>query len=104
MPTNFTSGQLVFVWCQPRVGTGRWHGPGVIVLDTLGGSWVNMRGSLWRVSHEQMRSATNEESQGIEIVNQFLGQMAQELRRGGRGASTEIDEIDRMHGIDTLNK
>ena len=74
-PQNFTEGQLVFVWRQPRVGGGHWHGPGVIVLPTAGGAWINMRGSLWRVANEQMRGATNEESLGAEIVNRYLGDM-----------------------------
>ena len=54
-PETFVEGQLVFVWRQGRVGTGRWHGPGVVVLPTTGGAWVNVRGSPWRVSNEQMR-------------------------------------------------
>ena len=57
-PQNFSEGQLIFVWRRPRVGSARWHGPGVIVLPTSGGAWVNMRGSLWRVANEQMRGAT----------------------------------------------
>ena len=46
IPERFTEGQLVFVWRQGRVGIGRWHGPGIIVLPTAGGAWINMRGSL----------------------------------------------------------
>ena len=38
VPENFTDGQLVLVWRQPRVGSGGWHGPGVIVLSTVGGA------------------------------------------------------------------
>ena len=78
-PQTFVEGQLVFVWRQPKVGPGRWHGPGVIVLPTSGGAWINMRGSLWRVANEQMRGATNEESLGAEIVNQYLSAMRAEL-------------------------
>ena len=74
IPQTFSEGQLVFVWRQPRVGPGRWHGPGVIVLPTAGGAWVNMRGSLWRVANEQMRGATSEESQGAELVNRYLSE------------------------------
>eukprot|EP00973_Karenia_brevis_P011934 1619997-Karenia_brevis.AAC.1 len=47
-PQNFDEGQLVFVWRQPKVGVGRWQGPGIVILPTAGGCWVNMRGSLWR--------------------------------------------------------
>ena len=49
---TYTEGQLVYVWRQPRVGGGRWHGPGIIVLPTVGGAWVSMRGALWRVANE----------------------------------------------------
>ena len=31
---NFVEGQLVFVWRQPRVGPGKWIGPGLIVIPT----------------------------------------------------------------------
>ena len=89
-PQNFTEGQLISVWRQARVGAGRWHGPGVIVLPTAGGAWTNMRGSLWRVSNEQMRGATNDESLGAEIVNRFLGDMRQDLQTN-RGARRYVD-------------
>ena len=89
-PQSFTEGQLVFVWRQPRVGSGRWHGPGVIVLPTAGGAWINMRGSLWRVANEQMRGAINEESLGAEIVNRYLGDMRQNLRNF-RGLRRYVD-------------
>ena len=89
-PQNFTDGQLVFVWRQGRVGAGRWFGPGVIVLNTQGGAWINMRGSLWRVSHEQMRSATQEESRGAELVNRYLHDMRDDFR-SNRGARKYID-------------
>jgi hypothetical protein len=58
-PQNFTQGQLVFVWRQPKVGVGRWHRPGVIALPIAGRDCINMRGFLWRVSNEQSRGATN---------------------------------------------
>ena len=44
---TFSEGEMVFVWRQPKVGTGRWIGSGVVILPTSGGAWVNMRGSLW---------------------------------------------------------
>ena len=49
-PVTFYEGQLVFVWRQPKVGPGRRHGPGVVIIPTAGGAWSNMRGSLWRLS------------------------------------------------------
>ena len=89
-PQSFTEGQLIFVWRQPRVGPGRWHGPGVIVLPTAGGAWINMRGSLWRVANEQMRSATHEESRGAEIVNRYLSEFKVDLQKN-RGARRYVD-------------
>ena len=79
-PVTFHEGQLVFVWRQPKVGPGRWHGPGIIVIPTAGGAWINMRGSLWRVANEQMRSATHEESMGAEMVNRYLKNLSQNLQ------------------------
>ena len=38
-----------------------------------------MRGALWRVANEQMRPATNEESQGAELVNRYLAEMRIDL-------------------------
>jgi len=61
---SFTEGDVIFVWRQPKVGAGKWVGPGVVILPTSGGAWVNMRGSLWRCANCQMRSATREESLG----------------------------------------
>ena len=50
-------------------------------MPTAGGAWVNVRGSLWRVSAEQMRVATSEESTGVEIVNRFLSHMKTSLNK-----------------------
>ena len=90
VPQTFCEGQLVFVWRQPSVGNGKWHGPGVIVLPTAGGAWVRMRGSLWRVANEQMRNATNEESMGAELVNRYLSNMRTELK-SSRGMKRYVD-------------
>ena len=79
-PQHFHDGQLVFVWRQPNVGAGRYHGPGVVIIATTGGAWVNMRGSLWRVANEQLRPATADESKGAEIVNRFLSNLKIDLQ------------------------
>ena len=49
-----------------------------------------MRGSLWRVANEQMRPATQDESQGIEMVNRYLHDMKQQLEVT-RGARRYVD-------------
>ena len=52
---SFHEGDVIFVWRQRKVGRGKWTGPGVVILPTGGGAWVNMRGSLWRCANCQMR-------------------------------------------------
>ena len=49
-----------------------------------------MRGSLWRVANEQLRSATHEESLGAEIVNRYLKNLSTELQTN-RGARRYVD-------------
>ena len=63
---------------------------GVEVLQTEGGAWINMRGAIWRVSNEQMRGATNEESRGAEIVNRFLSGMRADIQKA-RGNRKYVD-------------
>jgi hypothetical protein len=52
---NVAEGQIIYVYRQPKVGRGYYTGPGIVILPTSGGAWVNMKGSLWRCSNEQMR-------------------------------------------------
>ena len=84
---TFQEGDTIFVWRQSKLGPGKWTGPGVIVLPTAGGAWVNMRGALWRCSNEQLRNATSEECRGAELVNQYLSSMKVDLRKN-RGCSS----------------
>ena len=82
---SFQEGDLIYVWRQPKLGSGKWTGPGVTILPTSGGAWVNMRGSLWRCTNCQMRSATREESLGAEVVNRYLGDVKLDLlKKRGR--------------------
>ena len=90
VPQTFQEGDTIFVWRQPKLGPGKWTGPGVVVLPTSGGAWVNMRGSLWRCSNEQLRNATSEECRGAELVNQYLGSMKTDLMKN-RGARRYVD-------------
>ena len=87
---SFTEGQLVFVWRQPRVGPGKWIGPGLVIIPTAGGCWVNMRGSLWRCANEQLRAATNDENLGAELINRYLGDLRWDLQRN-RGPKKYVD-------------
>ena len=87
---TFQEGQTVFVWRQPKLGPGKWYGPGVVVLPTAGGCWINLRGALWRCNNEQLRSATSEECRGAELINQYLSGMKADLRKN-RGARKYVD-------------
>ena len=87
---SLAEGQLVFVWRPGRVGSGRWFGPGVIIVPTAGGAWINMRGALWRVANERMRGATRDESQGIEMVDRYPRDLKIDLERT-RGARRYVD-------------
>ena len=107
---NFTEGDMVYVWRQGRVGAGRYVGPGVVVIASAGGAWVNMRGGLWRCANEQLRKATNEESLGVELVNRYLGHMKDSLRNR-RGQRSYVDVIvegtprlDEAHGEEELEQ
>ena len=43
---NFSHGELVYAWRRAGpVNRGQWRGPGVVVMATTNGCWVNMRGS-----------------------------------------------------------
>ena len=59
-------------------------------MPTAGGCWVNMRGSLWRCSNEQLRPATNDENLGAELVNRYLGDLRWDFQRN-RGAKKYVD-------------
>ena len=87
---TFTEGTLVFVWRQPRVGPGKWVGPGLVIIPTTGGCWVNMRGSLWRCSNEQLRPATHDENLGAELINRYLGDLRWDVQRN-RGPKKYVD-------------
>ena len=63
------------------MGSGKRFGPGLIILPTAGGAWINMRGDSRRVSNERMRSAAQDESRGIEMDSRFLCDMKQELEK-----------------------
>ena len=53
-----------------------------------------MRGSLWRCSQLQCKLATTEESRGLEIQNQLLGDMKAEFQEfPGRRVYTDVSNV-----------
>lgn len=53
----------------------------MVIIPTTGGLWVNMRGSLWRCSNEQLRAATHDENLGAELINRYLGDLRWDVQR-----------------------
>ena len=75
---------------------GGWTGPGAVVMlsETNNTVWVLMMSTLMKCSRERVRRATSEESLGVELAQELLGDLRQEIRtnrrqRGFRDASSE---------------
>ena len=94
------AGQPVFNH-RPKDGAQGWCGPGVCVLseepkpgrnETV---WVYMRNCLRNCNRTQVRPATNEEAEGIEIVTSLLPNLTEAVREGRTRHFADIpDEED----------
>ena len=73
-------GEVVYVWRDTASYTG-WSGPGVVVATSNNGRslWVTVRGYLVKASREQVRSATAEESLGVELTQILSSEMLDKL-------------------------
>eukprot|EP00971_Amphidinium_carterae_P334249 6469411-Amphidinium_carterae.1 len=73
-------GQLCYVW---RSGMRRaqrgWYRPAVVLNITRSGCYVAMRGSLWKISHENVRAAVQEESDANRMMERYLHQYRREI-------------------------
>ena len=69
-----------------------WTGPGVFLADDSSNrsGWVSMRGRLWKVSKEQLRSATPEEELGAELVVELSKEMMDKLHQPGQIAYQDV--------------
>lgn len=69
-----------------------WAGPGVLLAESPNGRswWVSVRGRLWKVSREQLRTATPEEELGAELVFQLSREMLEKLNRPGANAYQDV--------------
>ena len=55
------------------------EGPAVVVLSSGASLWVVLRGSLCKVARCNCTKATNEEKDGIELVEKYLPELREEL-------------------------
>ena len=81
------AGEPVFIH-RRKDGAQGWCGPGVCVLseETKPGRnetvWVHMRNCLHKCNRTQVRPATNEEAEGIDIVTSLLPNSTDAVREG----------------------
>eukprot|EP00971_Amphidinium_carterae_P349673 6491144-Amphidinium_carterae.1 len=76
-------GLRVFVFRKtPRQKVGAWHGPGVVMMPTATGAYVNMKGALWKVNRECIRAQNEEEMREAEITDRFLQHLSADLSEG----------------------
>ena len=80
---ELANGDTVYVW-RHTVDYVGWVGPGVVVNQADNGRslWVSLRGYLIKASREQVRSATNEESLGAELVKVLSSELLEKLENG----------------------
>ena len=83
---QFSPGDVIYVWRQNA-----WQGPGVVVLPEGANSYVNMKGKLWKVSNEHVRSAVSEEIKGTEAVHEVFRDLRDRFARDGREAPVVQD-------------
>ena len=91
------AGEPVFIH-RRKDGAQGWREPGVCVLseepkpgrnETV---WVHMRNCLQKCNRTQMRPATNEEAEGIEIVTSLLPNLTEAVREGRTRHFADITE------------
>eukprot|EP00971_Amphidinium_carterae_P332368 6466496-Amphidinium_carterae.1 len=84
-------GELVMIWRQPGHQRGSWHGPGSVVLSQGQHVWCAVRGNIWKINRTHVRPATNEESQGQELLQKYLQTVTEELKGSNRGPKRFMD-------------
>ena len=95
------AGEPVFIH-RRKDGAQGWCGPGVCVLseqpknrsldETRQYVWVHMRNCLHKCNRTQVRPATNEEAEGIEIVTSMLPNLTEAVREGHTRHFADIPE------------
>eukprot|EP00971_Amphidinium_carterae_P198663 3942622-Amphidinium_carterae.1 len=70
----------VWIWRKPQRGRlPGWYGPGLILVKTTSGAYVQVAGALWKVSEQNMRPQSEDDKLGWQMVNRFLHHLRHEM-------------------------
>ena len=87
---EFSKGDLVFVFRKPLPRRGEvpreknrpvWCGPGTVIMCEGPNVWISMRGELWKCAREQVRLATDAESDAHGLLRDEFEELRHELTR-----------------------
>ena len=87
---TFVPGQIVYVYRKPLPRRGAapagtracWCGPGTLIMLDGRNAWVSMKGELWKCAQEQMRLASSEEEEAMNLLKEEFDELKEQLRRG----------------------
>lgn len=87
---HFNPGEIVYVFRKPLPRRGEahpgtracWCGPGTLIMLEGRNAWVSMRGELWKCAQEQLRLASSEEEQAMNLLKEEFEDLREQLRRG----------------------
>eukprot|EP00971_Amphidinium_carterae_P121859 2413179-Amphidinium_carterae.4 len=72
---DIKTGDWVFVLRRNAFGRTWRQGPGIVVMMAGASAWMTMRGELFKVAVMNLRKATSQEKEGIEVVNELLPEL-----------------------------
>ena len=91
-PSALVKGDRVYVFRRTtRARSQGWYGPGTVVAPTPSGAFVNMAGSVWKVSRLACRLQTTEESFATVQVERHLHSLRRRLLEGGQAQRRYLD-------------
>eukprot|EP00435_Cladocopium_sp_Y103_P028637 s478_g7.t1 len=95
-PRKWNPGQWVYVFRRAKANQelhlrNRWVGPGLVVLDNNGTTYVAMRSRLWRCSSSQLRAALPSEILGKDLASDpGLAALLQRVVSGVRPGAVDV--------------
>ena len=86
---SFNPGEIVYVFRKPLARQGAapsstracWCGPGTLIMLEGRNAWVSMKGELWKCAQEQLRRATSEEEDAMNLLKEEFEDLKEQLRR-----------------------